>query len=160
MTISRRRVSSGFTTKLQHKPGGGENVRSRLSENARKMPEKPSPSLVVLRSCENGIEKVTSSTLVISTTLDCVQIQGFPRFRSSRKSARRRARRVFYNTLQHDAGFAPQGAESVRTNENQANRVGVRQSRPLVLFRPAPRRKAAATSAAPRSGRKSHNADR
>ena len=28
----------------------------------------------------NGIEKVRGSTPLISTTLDCVQIQGFPRF--------------------------------------------------------------------------------
>ena len=37
--------------------------------------------------------------------------------------------------------------ESVRTNENQAKRVGLRQSRPLVLFRPAPQPTSTATNA-------------
>ena len=37
-------------------------------------------SSAVLPSSANGIEKVRGSTPLISTTLDCVQIQGFPRF--------------------------------------------------------------------------------
>ena len=73
----------------------------------------------------NGIEKVRGSTPLISTILDCVQIQGFPRFLVC---AVARPDGAFWGVLIHfktSLTGLPETAESVHTNENEANGVGL-----------------------------------
>ena len=89
----------------------------------------------------------------------CAKKRGFRVFSSTRKPARRRAGRVFYNTLQHSDGFRPARAESVRTNEIEANGVGFRQPRPLVLLRTTARGKEAEASPATSPRSETHDAD-
>ena len=106
----------------------------------------------------NGIEKVRGSTPLISTTCLCAKYKGSRVFRSMRRPARSWIVGVLQHFTTH--GRVPgHSGESVRTNENQAKRVGVRQSRPVVLLRPTPRRKAAETGSAPRARRKAYHAD-
>ena len=73
----------------------------------------------------NGIEKVRGSTPLISTSSDCVQIQGFPRVLIL---AVARPDGAFWGVLIHfktNHTGLPETAESVRTNENEANGVSL-----------------------------------
>ena len=72
-------------------------------------------SSAVLAPLQDGIEKVRGSTPLISTTLDCVQIQGFPRFLVC---AVTRPDGAFWGVLIHfktSRTGLPETAESVRT---------------------------------------------
>ena len=116
-------------------------------------------SSAVLAPLQDGIEKVRGSTPLISTTLDCVQIQGFPRFLVC---AVARPDGAFWGVLIHfktSRTGLPETAESVRTNEDEANGVGLGQPRPLVLLGEAAGRKDAAERAAQGSQLKPHDAD-
>lgn len=85
--------------------------------------------------------------------------RGFRVFWSSRMPARNEDCRVIYNTLQHSAG-CPHGRKVCVQHEIQANRVGLRQSRPLVLFRATARRRTPKARPPPRPGRKVYPAGR
>ena len=81
----------------------------------------------------NGIEKVRGSTPLISTIPKCVQIQGFPRVLIL---AVARPDGAFWGVLRHfktSRTGLPETAESVRTNEDEANGVGLGQPRPLLI---------------------------
>ena len=151
-TISRRvGARSGFTTNQQHLQQHTALLvmrRSVVTRKSNKMRICRFPSLAVLASSHNGIEKVRGSTPLISTTKVCVQYKGFRAFWSARSPAWNERCEMLYNILQHTRQVRPKGQKVCAQHETKANRVCVRQSRPVVLLGSAPRRKEAAASPA------------
>ena len=155
LTISLPWVRRGFTTKLQHKRMAEKSRYSAPARNAAKMRVCRSQAFSAPLSVWNGIEKVRGSTPLISTLQMCANRRVSACFLSMWMPARGGGARCF-TTLYNTRAGLPAMAESVCTYENQADGVGVRQSRPMVLCGSTTRRKTSAASPAPRSRRKAY----
>ena len=155
LTISLPRVWRAFTTELQHMRMVEKSRNSAPAQYAVKMRLCRSRAVSVSISGGHGIEKVRGSTPLISTLQMCANRRVSACFLSMWMPARGGGARCF-TTLYNTRAGLPAMAESVCTDETQADGVGIRQSRPMVLFGSTARREEAAASPAPRSRREAY----